>query len=378
MSDPDFIVLGGGLVGSAIAYGLIRQGKRVTVLDEGDVALRASRGNFGLVWVQTKGLGMPAYADWARLSVDVWPEFAKELTQRSGIDMNYRKPGGFQVALSEKDMAARIQVIDKLRAQQGAKGYDCEIVERKRLDNMLPGLGPEVVGGTYCPHDGHVSPLRLLKALHKAIADSYRPNSKVTAIRGSAGGFQVDAGGVSHAAPKIVLAAGLGNLPLGEMLGFKLPVRPQRGQILVTERLPAFLDYPISGVRQTEEGSVLLGSSREEVGYDNSTTPEAMHTIAGNAQRIFPRLQHARVVRAWGALRILAPDEFPIYQTLPGHDGAMVATCHSGVSLAGAHALCFAKYLAEGALPEHFTAFHTRRFDVPKASYQLADPGHHA
>src|SRR5260370_28707466 len=121
---------------------------------------------------------------------------------------------------------------------------------------MLPGLGPEVVGGTYCPHDGHVSPLRLLKALHKVMADSYRPNSTVTAIRGSAGGFQVDAGGVTHAAPKIVLAAGLGNLPLGEMLRFKLPVRPQRGQILVTERLPAFLDYPLSGVRQTAEASV--------------------------------------------------------------------------------------------------------------------------
>ena len=118
--------------------------------------------------------------------------------------------------------------------------------------------------------------------------------------------------------------------------------------------------------------------SREEVGYDNSTTPDAMHTIAGNGLRIFPRLQHARVVRAWGALRILAPDEFPIYQTLPGHGGAMVATCHSGVSLAGAHALRFAKYLADGALPEHFTAFHSRRFDVPKASYGLVDPDDHA
>ena len=127
----DAIVIGGGLVGSAIAYGLVRAGLRVALLDEGDVAFRASRGNFGLVWVQTKGLGMPAYADWARLSADVWPEFAKELTQRSGIDMNYRKPGGFLVALSEKDMEARIQAIDKLRAQQGAKGYDCEIVERK-------------------------------------------------------------------------------------------------------------------------------------------------------------------------------------------------------------------------------------------------------
>src|SRR5260370_13002146 len=105
---------------------------------------------------------------------------------------------------------------------------------------MLPGLGAEVVGGTYCPHDGHVSPLRLLKALHKVIADSYRPNSKVTAIRGSAGGFQVDAGGVTHAAPKIVLAPGLGSLPLAAMLGLKLPVRPHPGQLLPTHPLPAF------------------------------------------------------------------------------------------------------------------------------------------
>ncbi|MCK6452404.1 MAG: FAD-binding oxidoreductase [Alphaproteobacteria bacterium] len=368
MSGTDFIVLGGGLVGSAIAYGLARRGKRVAVLDEGDVAHRASRGNFGLVWVQGKGLGMPEYADWARLSADVWPEFAAGMKERTGIDLNYRKPGGFQLCLSDEEMAERIAFIDRLREQQGAKGYDCEVVDRRRLDNLLPELGPEVVGGTYCPHDGHVNPLRLLKALHKALGGAYRPNSKVTAIRPAGGGFRIEAGQTVHEAPRIVLAAGLGNLPLADMLGFKLPVRPQRGQILVTERLPAFLDYPLSGVRQTEEGTVMLGSSREEVGYDNGTSPEVMRSIAANAVRVFPRLKHARIVRAWGALRILAPDEFPIYQTVPGHDGAHVATCHSGVSLAGAHALRFAGYLAEGRLPAHFTAFHSRRFDVPKAA----------
>jgi len=378
VSELDFLVLGGGLVGSAIAYGLVRQGKRVRVLDEGDVAIRAARGNFGLVWVQFKGLGMPAYADWARLSADLWPEFAEELTRRSDIALHYRKPGGFDVALDERDMADSVAALARIRAQQGAKGYDVEIVERRRLDNLLPGLGPEVVGGTYCPHDGHVSPLRLLRALHAVLGEAYRPAGKVTAIRSAAGGFQVEAGGTTHAAPRIVLAAGLGNLALGEMLGFALPVRPQRGQILVTERLPAFLDYPLSGVRQTEEGSVLLGSSREEVGYDNGTTPEAMQAIARNATRVFPALRHARIVRAWGALRILAPDEFPIYQTVPGHDGAFVATCHSGVSLAGAHALRLAQYLAEGRVPEQFSAFHSRRFDVPKASSQRIDPDHHA
>ncbi len=365
MSEADFIVLGGGLVGSAIAYGLIRRGRRVLVLDEGDVALRASRGNFGLVWVQSKGLGMSAYADWARLSADLWPEFAAELTERTQIDPHYRKRGGFHICLSERELADRAGFIDRLRRQQGAKGYDCEVVDRSRLDNMLPGLGPEVAGGTYCPHDGHVSPLRLLRALHTAIGASYRPGGKAAAIAPVSGGFRVAADGGAYAAPRVVLAAGLGNPALAETLGWKLPVRPQRGQILVTERLPRFLDYPVQGVRQTEEGSVMLGSSQEEVGYDNGTTPEVLRTIAGRAQRMFPRLNHARVVRAWGALRILAPDEFPVYQTLPGHDGAMVATCHSGVSLAGAHALRFAEYLDQGRLPAHFAAFHSRRFDVP-------------
>ncbi|HXP76292.1 MAG TPA: FAD-dependent oxidoreductase [Stellaceae bacterium] len=368
MRDADVIVLGGGLVGSAIAYGLIRLGKRVLVLDEGDVALRASRGNFGLVWVQGKGLGMPAYADWARYSADVWPAFSTELIERTGIDMNYRKTGGFDICLSERDLANRVATIDKLRAQQGDKGYDCEVVDRERLDNMVPGLGPEVIGGTYCPHDGHVSPLRLLKALHRAIGAAYRPNSTVSALQASGGGFAITAGGMVHSAPRIVLAAGLGNLGLCAMLGFKLPVRPQRGQILVTERLPAFLDYPVSGVRQTEEGTVMLGSSREEVGYDTATTVDVMQAIARRATRMFPRLAHARVVRAWGALRILAPDEFPIYQTVPGHEDAVIATCHSGVSLAGAHALRFAQFVADGQLPEHFSAFHSRRFDVSRTA----------
>ena len=103
-----------------------------------------------------------------------------------------------------------------------------------------------------------------------------------------------------------------------------------------------------------------------------------MQAIARNATRVFPHLAHARIVRAWGALRILAPDEFPIYQSIPGHDGAIVATCHSGVSLAGAHALRFAGYLAGDGLPAHFSAFHSRRFDVPKASYDIVDPDHHA
>ena len=94
-AEPEIAVVGGGLVGMATAWGLARAGVRVAVLDEGDVAHRASRGNFALVWVQSKGLGMPRYAAWTRRSSDLWAGFADELQRTTGIDTRFERPGGF-------------------------------------------------------------------------------------------------------------------------------------------------------------------------------------------------------------------------------------------------------------------------------------------
>src|SRR5579864_666765 len=87
MQRFDAIVIGGGLVGSAIAYGLAREGLKPALIDEGDVAFRASRGNFGLVWVQSKGLGAPHYQRWTRHSAEEWARFAAELGESTGIDI---------------------------------------------------------------------------------------------------------------------------------------------------------------------------------------------------------------------------------------------------------------------------------------------------
>ena len=99
--ETEIAVVGGGLVGAAIAWGLARLGKRVTVLDEGDDALRASRGNFALVWVQSKGLGMPPYAAWTRRSADGWARLAAALKVETGIDVAHQRPGGLTLSLSD-------------------------------------------------------------------------------------------------------------------------------------------------------------------------------------------------------------------------------------------------------------------------------------
>ena len=96
----DFLIVGGGVVGMAVAYGLARAGQRVTVLDERDDALRASRGNAGLTWVQGKGIGMPRYAELSLDAVRAWPAFAEELQARTGVDLQYERRGGVDLCQS--------------------------------------------------------------------------------------------------------------------------------------------------------------------------------------------------------------------------------------------------------------------------------------
>src|SRR5207244_5480538 len=117
LSSFDVIVIGGGLVGSSIAYGLARAGTRVAMLDEGDIAHRAARGNFGLIWIQGKGLGLPSYATWTRLSGRRWPELAKALREDTGIDVALAQPGGLHLALSESELDDRARFVERFMSQ---------------------------------------------------------------------------------------------------------------------------------------------------------------------------------------------------------------------------------------------------------------------
>ena len=116
MSSNETIVVGGGLVGAAIAYGVLKSGGPVTLLDQGDVAHRASRGNFGLVWLQSKGAGFPRYARWSRDAVDHWGPLASELRELTGVDVDLQQSGGFWIGFSEKEVVEREAMLAKINA----------------------------------------------------------------------------------------------------------------------------------------------------------------------------------------------------------------------------------------------------------------------
>ena len=367
----DIAVVGGGIVGSAIAYGLAQRGRRVTVLDEGDRAQRASRTNFGLVWVQSKGDGMPAYMRWTRRAANLWPAFATRLKEETGIDTEYRKPGGVMYCLGEEGLAERRAKVEKLRAQ--ADIYGTEMLDRAQLDALMPAarFGPDVAGASYCAHDGHVSPLRLLYALHAAmdqIGVQYRPESPVPSLSYRAGRFLIATPRGPLEAERLVLAAGHGTPMLAAQVGLHVQLVAERGQLLVTERMRPFLPLPGSGIRQTEDGTVMIGTSKENTQFDDRTTVAVGSRMASNALRILPELAGVKINRSWAGIRVLTPDGCPVYAESATCPGAFVALCHSGVTLAAVHAGDFAEVIAAGRLPDSMNDFHPRRFDVPAAA----------
>jgi glycine/D-amino acid oxidase-like deaminating enzyme len=357
-------VVGGGLVGAALAYGLQRRGLSTLMLDEGDVAFRAARGNFGLVWVQGKGTDFPPYAQWTWTSAQSWPDLDAEMREITGEDIGYRRPGGVEICLDADEFESTRNAMGRL--QSHARHFEFQMLDRQALSELLPGLGPDVAGGCYSLADGHVNPLGLLRGLHqcfKVKGGTIESGARVVAIRRQDASFVVDTTNARHHGRRLVLAAGLGTEALAAMIGMKIPLRPERGQILVTERLRPFLSMPVSMVRQTIEGSVQLGASKENVGFDEGTQAPVMNAIAARAVRVFPHLARARVVRAWGALRVMTPDTYPIYAQSPQHPGAFAAVCHSGVTLAAAHALHLAAAIDAGVLPEHIAPMNARRFE---------------
>ncbi len=374
-NTAEICVIGGGIVGLAIALGLIRNGHQVVVLDESDIAFRASRGNFGLVWVQGKGDTMPEYATISRHSARLWQPLADSLRDSTGIDIQLQQKGGLFFCMTEQELQARHQMLTKM--QQAAGGdYPFQTLDLKQVQALEPEAGPEVAGATLGPEDGHVNPLLFFRAMTEQflqLGGKIVHSGKVSGIKSHHSGFMVtchDKGfdSVWHC-EKVVLAAGLGNKELAPMVGLHAPVEPNLGQVLISERIKPFLSYPTGHVRQTNEGTIQIGDSKEDVGFNTDTRIDVLAQIANRARKMYPILNKVRLVRTWGALRVMTPDGYPIYQQSSECPGAYVVTCHSGVTLGALHQGPIADWISQSTISQSTTqlpleVFNGQRFSL--------------
>lgn len=363
--DTEYAIVGGGVVGLAVAYGLARLGRKVTVFDEGDVAFRASRGNFGLVWVQGKGVKAPHYARWTQGSSILWPTLARDLHDQTGIDVCLQQRGGYDFFSDVDELQQTIANYENLRHMLGGD-YPFEVLEPEALRKEEPEVGHRIVGATLHQQDGHVNPLRLLYAFAKAQVDAggiRLTDHKVAAVTPLADGYRVQTeNGQQINAQKVVLCAGLGANPLAEMLGFMTRVKPVRGQNMVTEKIPPFMQRPVVSIRQLNEGGIQIGDSKERVGFDDRNTLATGADMAKRAVDAFPLLSKVKIVRQWSALRVMSEDGLPVYTESTQCPGSYMVTCHSGITLAAAHALLLPLWLEGRADAPDLELFDEQRF----------------
>lgn len=365
----DICVVGGGYMGAAVAMGLVKRGANVLMIDEISPVHKASRANFGLVWSQSKGVNNRAYSRWSEKAAMAFGSFADWIEEESGIDIERRLGAGLVLSVGEAELAERKALIQKLHteAQQHGETHPSRLVDRKEVQDLVgrATLGEDVSGGSFSAIDGDVNPLLLLKAMREMFIKKggrFSQGCSVNAIEKRGDAYRLGISDGEIQARKVVLAAGLGNLALASMLGTSLPIVPQKGQVLVTERVRPFLSLPISGLRQTVGGSVMIGYTQENTGFDTSTTVSAAARLSRRALRIFPSLSSARVVRSWAGLRILTRDGVPIYDKID--DNAYVLATHSCVTLASVHSSHLPPWILGGEKPEEIQPFTLERFDV--------------
>jgi glycine/D-amino acid oxidase-like deaminating enzyme len=368
-ANYDVCMIGGGFMGAAVALGLVRAGVRTLMVDKSSTIHRASKANFGLIWSQSKGLGDRDYCRLSVKAVLAFKDFVGRLEQASGISTELRLGAGLVLSIGDAELAARKTRIEQFHreAEQCGETHSSRMVDRKEIQDLVGRvhLGERVSGGSFSDIDGDVNPLLLLRAMRKVFIESgghFHHGCAVHAIQKGRRTYIVNTTEGTVEVPRIVLAAGLGNIELASMMGKTVPLVPEKGQLLVTERISPFLSFPMSGLRQTGNGSVMIGYTNEKTGFEVSTTPYAAAHLAKRALQIFPCLEHVKVVRSWGGLRVLTRDNAPIYDEID--ENAFILATHSCVTLASVHESLLPPWILGGPRPDEIRRFDLGRFDV--------------
>ncbi|QIP83646.1 FAD-dependent oxidoreductase [Streptomyces sp. Tu 2975] len=381
-NSPDLIVVGAGVVGAACAYYAARSGLSVTVIDRGPVAGGTTGAGEGNLLVSDKEPGPEL--ELALVSAQLWRELSDVLPPR----IEYETKGGLVVASDD----ASLKVLRDLAARQERAGVKNQQVAGDRLRDLEPHLSPDLAGGFHYPQDAQVQPALAAAHLLRAAGGKgsgrvlLRLGEEVTGVLKDAGG---EVRGVRTAtgevhAPCVVNAAGTWGGRLAGLAGVDLPVLPRRGFVLVTEPLPRVVRHKVytadyvadvaSGsaalqtsavVEGTPAGPVLIGASRERVGFDRTLSVEALRRLAAQATRLFPVLSRVRAIRTYAGFRPYLPDHLPAIGPDPRVPGLLHACGHegAGIGLAPATGLIVARIVSGGELPMDIAPFRPDRFE---------------
>ncbi|MHB9854904.1 NAD(P)/FAD-dependent oxidoreductase [Streptomyces krungchingensis] len=373
----DVVVVGAGMVGAACALYAARAGLDVTVVDRGPVTGGTTGAGEGNLLVSDKEPGPEL--DLALLSGRLWGELAAE--DGLGPAVEYEAKGGVVVAATPRELAA----LEVFADGQRAAGVTADPVAADRLHDLEPYLAPDLAGAVHYPQDSQVMPALAAAHLVRASGARVLTGRTVTAVlrapAGAVRGVRTDRGDIH--APAVVNAAGTWGADVAGLAGAPLPVLPRRGFVLVTEPLPRRVRHKVYAadyvadvasdsaalqtspvVEGTAAGPVLIGASRERVGFDRSFSLPVVRALAEGATRLFPFLSEVRALRTYLGFRPYLPDHLPAIGPDPRVPGLLHACGHegAGIGLATGTGQLIAQVLTGAAPALDLTPFRPDRF----------------
>ncbi|MEV7443559.1 FAD-binding oxidoreductase [Streptomyces sp. NPDC091204] len=375
----DAVIIGAGVVGAACAYYAARAGLTVAVVDRGAVAGGTTGAGEGNLLVSDKEAGPEL--DLAIHSTRLWTELAAALPPA----IEYEPKGGLVVAPDD----ATVRALRSFAEGQRKAGVDAVEVPGDALHELEPHLAPGLAGGFHYPQDAQVQPAQAAARLLAASGAEVHLGEEVTGVlldRGAVRGVRTPRRELL--APAVVNAAGTWGGRIAELAGVTLPVLPRRGFVLVTEPLPRLVRHKVyaadyiadvaSGsaalqssavVEGTPSGPVLIGATRERVGFDRSLSTEALRRLAAQAAALFPVLADVRVLRTYHGFRPYLPDHLPAIGPDPRRPGLLHACGHegAGIGLAPATGALIAAALTGAEPPLPTAPFRPARFDQDPA-----------
>lgn len=364
----DVAIIGGGVIGCAIAYRLAKAGVRSVVLERGETGREASGAAAGMLAPLSEAHGPGPFFDLMMASLQLFPAVLDDLRQLAPkIDVQHQRLGVLRIAMNEEQLGQ----LRQRYAWQQSSGGKSEWLRPEELRGLEPELSPKVIAGILSPGEQQLDPLRLTQAFAKAaqsLGAEVHTDSPVLGFEHKGGrvtGARTQQGVLS--AGHVVIAAGSWSGQVAERLGVRLPMRPIRGQILELGGLGITLRHIIWGegyLTPKPGGVVQAGTTVEEAGFRSHTTLAGLRKIRAAANRMIPALRQARTVRSWAGLRPASADGLPALGPLPAWDNVIIAAGHfrNGILLAPITGHLMTELIIQGKTEMDISPYRPGRF----------------
>jgi glycine oxidase len=333
------VVVGAGIVGCAVAYELARRGVSVQVIDRREVGQGATQASAGVLAPFIEAHQRQPLLELTTRSLELYDEFVARVVEDSGAAIQYVRSGTLEVATDDDGLAR----LGEIRAACAARGIDADLLDANEVRQAEPHLAPVVRGALLVRSHGFIGASELTAALRRAATAhgvSFQTSSAATRIARNGAGIRIETAGDAFACESAIVAAGSWSGRVEVDGATPVPIRPVRGQLL-------HLGWPSPPLRRVvwapdcylvpwTDGSVLVGATVEEVGFDERATVAGVRALIDATGRVAPEVYQASFKEARVGLRPATPDELPVIGPSASVPGLVYACGHfrNGILLA--------------------------------------------